>query len=78
MSNDKGMGRRQFFSRFIPTLSDTIIEKTKVEPHMPVVPAKPGIVMNSSVVRQSIPIDPPEQTQETGETGGIKFPWVGM
>jgi len=78
MSNDKGMGRRQFFSRFIPALSDAIIEKTKVEPHIPEVPVKPEIVMNSSVVRQSIPIDSSEETQETGETSGIKFPWVGM
>lgn len=78
MSNDKGMGRRQFFSRFLPALTDTIIEKTKVDPQLSTVSTKPEIITNSSVVRQSVPVDQTEVAKGAEEGSGIKFPWVGM
>ena len=71
MGNGKEMGRRQFFSKFFPALTETIVEQTKVETKV--------IYTNSSVATPSpiIP-DQPEVVGVTEESGSVKFPWVGM
>ena len=69
MDNGKVMGRRQFFSRFFPVLTETIVEKTKDETK---------ILTNSSVIRQTATLDKAEVTEEVEEGGGRKYPWVGM
>lgn len=69
MGNGKVMGRRQFFSRFFPVLTETIVEKTKDETN---------ISTNSSVAKQVIILDKAEVAEEVEENGGRKYPWVGM
>lgn len=69
MDNGKVMGRRQFFSKFFPVLTETIVEKTKDETK---------ISTNSSVVRQADIPDKAEVVEEAEENGGRKYPWVGM
>lgn len=69
MGNGKVMGRRQFFSRFFPVLTETIVEKTKDETN---------ISTNSSVAKQAIILDKAEVAEEVEENGGRKYPWVGM
>jgi hypothetical protein len=68
MDNGKGMGRRQFFSRFFPVLTETIVEKTKDETK---------ISTNLSVIRQTATFDKAEVAEEV-EEGGRKYPWAGM
>lgn len=70
MGNSKEMGRRQFFSKFFPALTETIVEQTKDETKV--------IYTNSSVSTQTIISDQPEAVVTTEENGGLKFPWVGM
>jgi hypothetical protein len=82
MSNENGMGRRQFFSRFFPALSDTLVEKSKAETDIltvskPVL-ASPRIMTNSGVMKETAAPDPQEASGEPGGNGGIRFPWVGM
>lgn len=69
MDNGKVMGRRQFFSKFFPVLTETIVEKTKDETK---------ISTNSSVARQAAIPDKAEVVEEAEENGGRKYPWVGM
>lgn len=69
MSNGKVMGRRQFFSRFFPVITETIAEKTTDEIQ---------ISANSSVTKQTVILDKAEATGEVEENGGRKYPWVGM
>lgn len=69
MDNGKVMGRRQFFSKFFPVLTETIVEKTKDETK---------ILTNSSVAKQADIPDKVEVTEEVEENGGRKYPWVGM
>ncbi len=69
MDNGKVMGRRQFFSKFFPVLTETIVEKTKDETK---------ISTNSSVARQADIPDKAEVVEEAEENGGRKYPWVGM
>ena len=69
MDNGKVMGRRQFFSRFFPVLTETIVEKTKDETK---------ILTNSSVIRQTATLDKADVAEEIEEGGGRKYPWVGM
>ena len=68
MDNGKVMGRRQFFSRFFPVLTETMVEKTKDETK---------ILTNSSVIRQTATLDKAEVTERV-EEGERKYPWVGM
>lgn len=79
MDNGKVMGRRQFFSKFFPVLTETIIEKTKDETKI----SANSSVVNSSVVSYSVAkqadiLDKVEVTDEVEESGVRKFPWVGM
>jgi len=75
MDNGRVMGRRQFFSRFFPVMTESIAEKTKEEIK---------IVTNSSVVKQTAILDKAEATEAIGETSASeetserKYPWVGM
>ena len=69
MDNGKVMGRRQFFSRFFPVLTETIVEKTKDETK---------VLTNSSVIRQTATFDKAEVAEGVEEGGGRKYPWVGM
>ena len=69
MDNGKVMGRRQFFSKFFPVLTETIVEKTKDETK---------ISTNSSVAKQADILDKVEVAEEVEENGGRKYPWVGM
>jgi len=69
MDNGKVMGRRQFFSRFFPVLTETIVEKTKDETK---------ISTNSSVAKQADIPDKAEVAEAVEENGGRKYPWVGM
>lgn len=69
MDNGKVMGRRQFFSRFFPVLTETIVEKTKDETK---------ISTNSSVAKQADILDKTGVAEEVEENGGRKYPWVGM
>jgi hypothetical protein len=69
MDNGNGMGRRQFFSRFFPVLTETIVEKTKDETK---------ISTNSSVIRQTPTLDKVEVAEGVQEDVGRKYPWVGM
>ncbi|WP_239292777.1 hypothetical protein [Candidatus Nitrotoga sp. 1052] len=69
MDNGKVMGRRQFFSRFFPVLTETIVEKTKDETN---------ISTSSSVIRQTATLDKAEAAEGVEEGGGRKYPWVGM
>lgn len=69
MDNGKVMGRRQFFSRFFPVLTETIVEKTKDETN---------ISTSSSVIRQTATLDKAEAAEGVKEGGGRKYPWVGM
>jgi len=69
MDNGKVMGRRQFFSRFFPVLTETIVEKTKEETN---------ISTSSSVIRQTVALDKIEVVEGVEEGGGRKYPWVGM
>ena len=69
MDNGKVMGRRQFFSKFFPVLTETIIEKTKDETK---------ISTNSSIAKQAIILGKAEVVEEVEENGGRKYPWVGM
>jgi hypothetical protein len=69
MDKGKVMGRRQFFSRFFPVLTETIVEKTKDETN---------ISTNSSIIRQTITVDKVEVAEGVEEDGGRKYPWVGM
>lgn len=89
MDNGKVMGRRQFFSKFFPVLTETIIEKTKDETKI----SANSSVVNSSVVNSSVVsysvvsysvakqadiLDKVEVTDAVEESGVRKFPWVGM
>lgn len=79
MDNGKVMGRRQFFSKFFPVLTETIIEKTKDETKI----SANSSVVNSSVVSYSVAkqadiLDKVEVTDAVEESGVRKFPWVGM
>ena len=69
MDNGKVMGRRQFFSKFFPVLTETIVEKTKDETK---------ISTNSSVIRQTPTLDKVEVAEGVQEDVGRKYPWVGM
>jgi len=69
MDNGKVMGRRQFFSRFFPVLTETIVEKAKDETN---------ISTSSSVIRQTVTLDKVEVAEGVEEGGGRKYPWVGM
>ena len=69
MDNGNVMGRRQFFSRFFPVLTETIVEKTKDETK---------ISTNSSVIRQTPSLDKVEVAEGVQEDVGRKYPWVGM
>ena len=69
MDNGKVMGRRQFFSRFFPVLTETIVEKTKDETK---------VLTNSSVIRQTATLDKAEVAEGVEEDVGRKYPWVGM
>ena len=69
MDNGNVMGRRQFFSRFFPVLTETIVEKTKDETK---------ISINSSVIRQTATLDKVEVAEGVEEDVGRKYPWVGM
>ena len=74
MDNGKVMGRRQFFSKFFPVLTETIIEKTKDETKI----ATNSSVVNSSIAKQVIVLEKAEVVEEDEENGGRKYPWVGM
>lgn len=74
MDNGKVMGRRQFFSRFFPVLTETIVEQTKDEIKI----STHSSVVNSSVATQAIILDKAEVAEEVEENGGRKYPWVGM
>ena len=74
MDNGKVMGRRQFFSKFFPVLTETIIEKTKDETKI----ATNSSVVNSSIAKQAIVLEKAEVVEEVEENGGRKYPWVGM
>ena len=69
MDNGKVIGRRQFFSRFFPSLTETIVEKTRDETQ---------VSANSSVTKKAVIFDKAEVVEEAGENGGRKYPWVGM
>jgi hypothetical protein len=69
MDNGNVMGRRKFFSRFFPVLTETIVEKTKDETK---------ISTNSSVIRQTPTLDKVEVAEGVQEDVGRKYPWVGM
>ena len=70
MGNGNMMGRRQFFSKFFPALTETIVEQTKDETKV--------IYTNSSAATQAIIHDQTEVVGATEESSGMKFPWVGM
>ena len=74
MDNGKVMGRRQFFSKFFPVLTETIIEKTKDETKI----VTNSSVVNSNIAKQAIVLDKVEVVDEVEENGGRKYPWVGM
>lgn len=74
MDNGKVMGRRQFFSRFFPVLTETIVEQTKDEIKI----STHSSVVNSSVATQAIILDKAAVAEEVEENGGRKYPWVGM
>lgn len=69
MDNGKMMGRRQFFSRFFPVITESIAEKTKDELK---------IATSSSVTKQTAIPDKAEAAEEIEETSERKYPWVGM
>jgi hypothetical protein len=69
MDNGNGMGRRKFFSRFFPVLTETIVEKTKDETK---------ISTNSSVIMETATLDKVEVAEGVQEDVGRKYPWVGM
>lgn len=69
MDNGNGIGRRQFFSKFFPALTETIVEKTKDETK---------ILTKSSVIGQMPTLDKAEVAEEVQEDVGRKYPWVGM
>ncbi|BBJ23364.1 hypothetical protein [Candidatus Nitrotoga sp. AM1P] len=69
MDNGNVMGRRKFFSRFFPVLTETIVEKTKDETK---------ISTNTSVIRQTPTLDKIEVVEGAQEDVGRKYPWVGM
>ncbi|CAH1905374.1 conserved hypothetical protein [Candidatus Nitrotoga sp. HW29] len=69
MDNGNGMGRRQFFSKFFPVLTETIVEKTKDETKISIKP---------SVIGQMSTLDKVEVAEEIQEDVGRKYPWVGM
>lgn len=74
MDNGKVMGRRQFFSKFFPVLTETIVEKTKDETKI----VTNSSVVNSNVAKQAIVLEKAEVVEEVEENGGRKYPWVGM
>jgi hypothetical protein len=74
MDNGKVMGRRQFFSKFFPVLTETIVEKTKDETKI----VTNSSVVSSSVAKQAIVLEKAEVVEEVEENGGRKYPWVGM
>lgn len=74
MDNGKVMGRRQFFSRFFPVLTETIVEQTKDETKI----STNSSVVNSSIAKQVIALEKAEVVEEVEENGGRKYPWVGM
>ncbi|MCX7194303.1 MAG: hypothetical protein NTV37_00025 [Proteobacteria bacterium] len=74
MDNGKVMGRRQFFSKFFPVLTETIVEKTKDETKI----ATNSSVVNSSIAKQAIVLEKAKVVEEVEENSGRKFPWVGM
>lgn len=74
MDNGKVMGRRQFFSRFFPVLTETIVEQTKDETKI----VTNSSVVNSSIAKQVIALEKAEVVEEVEENGGRKYPWVGM
>ena len=84
MDNGKVMGRRQFFSKFFPVLTETIVEKTKDETKIAtnssVVNSSVvnSSIVNSSIAKQAIVLEKAEVVEEVEENGGRKYPWVGM
>lgn len=74
MDNGKVMGRRQFFSKFFPVLTETIVEKTKDETKI----STNSSVVNSSIAKQAIVLEKAKVVEEVEENSGRKFPWVGM
>lgn len=79
MDNGKVMGRRQFFSKFFPVLTETIIEKTKDETKIATNSSVVNSsVVNSSIAKQAIVLEKAEVVEEVEENGGRKYPWVGM
>ena len=69
MDNGKVMGRRQFFSRFFPMITESIAEKTKDEIK---------IATSSSGKEQTDILDKAEVAEEIEENNVRKYPWVGM
>ncbi|CAH1386975.1 hypothetical protein [Candidatus Nitrotoga sp. M5] len=69
MDNGREMGRRQFFSRFFPVMTESIAEKTKDEIK---------IATNSSVTKETANLDKAEAADSVEETSERKYPWVGM
>ncbi|RFC33772.1 MAG: hypothetical protein DID90_002 [Candidatus Nitrotoga sp. LAW] len=69
MDNGKVIGRRQFFSRFFPALTETIVETTRDETK---------VLANSSATKKAVIFDKAEVVEEAGENSGRKYPWVGM
>ena len=69
MDNDKEMGRRQFFSRFFPAMTESIAEKVKKEIK---------IATHSSGSEQTACLDQTEPTEGVEENNARKYPWVGM
>lgn len=69
MDNGKVMGRRQFFSRFFPVITESIAEKTKDELK---------IATSSSGIEQTVILDKAEAAEGIEENNVRKYPWVGM
>ncbi len=70
MSDDKVMGRRQFFSRIFPVLTETISEKIKDETKA---------LAASEVPKKVIAVESVEAAETASDEGETrKYPWVGM
>jgi len=69
MDNGKVMGRRQFFSRFFPVITESIAEKTKDELK---------IATRSNGTEQTVILDKAEAAEGIEENNVRKYPWVGM
>jgi len=69
MDNGKVMGRRQFFSRFFPMITESIAEKTKDEIK---------IATSSSGTEKMDSLNKAEVAEGVEENSVRKYPWVGM